>query len=640
MPSTLTKNGDFLEVKLEGRWAEVQDDKEKVKAIPGRRWNPENKTWVLPAEPEIADRILRTVRPDASDELVAWVRESMVSAEANLTTPLPDDAELAIPWAARRMPWQPEVVNDETVVGLLDYQRAAVDAMAKSGRMLLADDMGLGKTLQAISAVEEFSLRNGQADGPRLIIAPASVLGSWERELKRWLDNPNVVIVNASNAQKRHDQLIAGIKSNAWVVVNWEQLRVKKITERTKNGGRKTHIVMKEPLFQYPQSYEWDLPLTDWTPAHFAKAEREFKGQPGWFAVVADEIHRAKNRTSQQTKGLHRITGQCMFGLTGTPILNSPDELWSLMRWLWPGEYHERGEKHAPGAMAYWTFYLTYVDFWEDHFGRKVVKGVLNPDALRFALKGKVIRRLAPAGGRKRIYERVELTPKQKKFYEEAEKSMWLAISKDATAGNKDAIELIEKAAAGASVVELMKIPNGAARFIRLQQILENPAIIGGPDESGAMDDFEQKFADSRPNQWIVFCNYKESANLLVERLRKKYGAVAEAYTGDVSAADRTDIEDRYQRGEIDVIVGTIKAMYQGITLTSGHLQYWLSRDVVPANNEQGEARQDRLGQQHMVMVYIGQAPNTVATDNVNVINKLKEGLVKTVLPQNEIEEA
>ena len=98
MPSTLTKNGDFLEVKLEGRWAEVQDDKEKVKAIPGRRWNPENKTWVLPAEPEIADRILRTVRPDASDELVAWVRESMVSAEANLTTPLPDDAELAIPW--------------------------------------------------------------------------------------------------------------------------------------------------------------------------------------------------------------------------------------------------------------------------------------------------------------------------------------------------------------------------------------------------------------------------------------------------------------------------------------------------------------------------------------------------------------
>ena len=199
------------------------------------------------------------------------------------------------------------------------------------------------------------------------------------------------------------------------------------------------------------------------------------------------------------------------------------------------------------------------------------------------------------------------------------------------------AIKLATAAIGGASATELMRIPNGAARFVRLQQILENCAVIGGPDESASMDDFEQKYQDSRPEPWIVFVKYKLSCELLANRLRKKYGARVSIYNGDVSSQDRTEIEDSFQRGEIDVVVGTIDAMYQGITLTNGHLQQWLSRDVVPAKNEQGESRQDRLGQQQRVNVYIPQAPGTVATGTVHTLNTLKEGIVKTVIPMDEI---
>jgi L-rhamnose isomerase len=68
-------------------------------------------------------------------------------------------------------------------------------------------------------------------------------------------------------------------------------------------------------------------------------------------------------------------------------------------------------------------------------------------------------------------------------------------------------------------------------------------------------------------------------------------------------------------------------------------LQYWLTRSFVPAENEQGESREDRLGQQELVRVYIPQAVNTVVTDKVAPINRLKEGIVSTVIPKDKIEE-
>lgn len=648
MPTTVTKVDDLLEIQITGRWSEIEEARDKVKGIPGRRWDGDRKLWLLPADPAVADRLLKTIRPEASEELMQWLRESMTHYEESLTSPLPDDAaNLQIPWAYSRMPHQPASVNDTQFTGAEPWQRAAIDLMAREGRALLCDDMGLGKTFEAISAVEEWSLRNGLADGPRLVTAPNSVLGGWVRELTRWLDEPPIQLVDAKKPEDRHKQIMQGIKDDAWIIVNWEQLRTKMLEHQTRNGGRIKMSVMKEPLFQYPQAVEeyGDVSLDEWDVPMWRKAQRDFGKTPGWLAAVADEIHRAKNKDSQQTRGLHRVQAQVMYGLTGTPIMNSPDELWALLAWLWPDEYHKDGATHAPGAVAYWPFYMQYVDFWEDHRGRKVVTGVKNPDALRFAIKDKVIRRTSAIlglKGRKRIYYDVPLTTKQQKLYDEAEKAMWLAVEQEVVEGNKAAIEFARKAAEGGSAVDLMKIPNGAARFVRLQQIIENAALLGGPDESGVMDDFEQKYEDSGQQQWVVWCKYKASCEILAERLRKKFGLEADEvaiYNGDVPAHQRTEIEDAYQRGEVKVVIGTIAAMYQGITLTAGHMQHWLSREVVPAVNEQGEARQDRMGQQELVLVYIPQAPDTVATDRVHVINRLKESIVKAVVPQDTIEE-
>jgi SNF2 family DNA or RNA helicase len=184
----------------------------------------------------------------------------------------------------------------------------------------------------------------------------------------------------------------------------------------------------------------------------------------------------------------------------------------------------------------------------------------------------------------------------------------------------------------------MLKIPNGAARFVRLEQILETPALLGGPDDSAILDDLEERVSDSVPEPWVVFTKFKETTYIIKRRLENQGLRVA-VYNGDVSVPDRVRIEDEFQRGEIDVIVGTIQAMYQGITLTRGNLQYWVSRSVVPDINEQGEAREDRLGQQQLVRVYIPQPPATVSADKVEVINRRKERTVRAILPKDDIEE-
>jgi SNF2 family DNA or RNA helicase len=583
--------------------------------VPGRRFDWDRKIWTVPATPAITERILKTIRPEADDSLHEWVRQERTQETDELTTPLPEDAELLVPWATERCEWQPEWVNEEKFEGLFAWQRSAVDKLAEIQRAILADDMGLGKTLQAISAINEWALRNKTTldSAPKLIVAPSSVKGSWERELKRWLPPAEkVYIINGTTPKARHNQLVSAIEENAWVIVNWEQLRIKKEKKKLRNGGTKTVTVMKEPLFEE-------------TP---------------WLAVVADEVHRAKNRKSQQTQGLWRVQGKLMFGLSGTPLMNSPDELWSILRWLWPDEYNSNGTAKHP-KIAFWAFYTDFVEYWEDTYGRRVVTGVKNPDALRFALREKLIRRTAALlglKGKKRIRYPVALNPKQQKLYNAAVKEMWVSVEKAMEEGDESAKKFAQAVLDGAEVATLYRIPNGAARMVRLQQIIESPAVLGGEDDSALMDDFIEKFEDSRPAQWVVGTKFKPSCAILANRLRK-LGAEVALYTGDVDPKERTHIEDDFQKGNIDVIVGTLDALREGITLTSAHLMYQLTRDFVPDKNEQFESRCNRLGQQELVRVYIPLAEKTVATGKVEPINRTKERIVKTILPKDEIQE-
>lgn len=437
------------------------------------------------------------------------------------------------------------------------------------------------------------------ANAPKLIVCPNSVKGTWRREIKRWLGEDSV-IPSGSSSSARKRQIEKGAQEGAWIIVNYEQLRVTKIKRKTRTGGTKTETVMKEPLFASTK----------------------------WLAVIADECHRAKNRKASQTQGLFRVQAPIMLGMSGTPLMNTPDELWALLHWLFPKEY-----------TSYWRFYEQYVDYIEGYFG-KVITGVKNPDALRFELNKRLYRRtknqVLDLPEKTRVRIPIELDAKARKMYSEAEKGLWLEIEKAVTEGDASATRFATEAASGKNIYT---IPNGAARTVRLRQILSTPALLGGDDYSNKMDALVENVIDNQHKQHVIFSEFVQSCIILAERLRAK-GLIAETYTGQTEEHVRTELEDKFQRGEIDVLVGTIGAMREGITLTAADTQHWLERAWVPGWNEQGEDRNHRIGQKNAVTIYIYEAENTVDDGKIAPTNRLKERIVKTVLPKDEIKEA
>lgn len=573
MPAVLKRDDDLLKLSIGGMpGPEFRDCLAKVKSIAGKRWDPEEKVWVFPADIDVAIKIVQMIQPQLQADVQAWVKDSQARIAGDLVTRIGSDAEIKYRFA-------------DTLYG---YQRAGVKFLSENPHSILADDMGLGKTVQALATLEEYAT-NHAVSGPSLIVCPNSMKGTWAREIERWAYGAEYVVVDGKDPKKRLAQLEQPAE---FYITNWEKLRVKGM----------------ESL-----------------------AKRE------WLGVVADEAHRAKNRKSQQTKALLKIKAPVQLALTGTPIMNSPDELWAILRWLYPEQY-----------TSYWTFYYQYVDDYEVTMGdrrTRVVTGVKNPDALRFELADKLVRRTKrdELDLPDKIYKpiEVELKPEQQKLYNEVESQLVVEIKQaiDAAEDPETAAKLRGLAREAIEAEDpkkleqlMLTIPNAAARVTRLRQIASSPALLGGEDISAKYDAVEDLISDNPGQQYVVFCWFKEAAELIAARCRRKLKLRAEAMNGDVSAADRDDMVRRFQDSNLDVLVCTISTGGTGLTLTAAETAIFVERDWTPANNMQAEDRLHRIGQENTVTIVNIEAAGTVDTGRVGPKNRLKELIISQVL--------
>lgn len=146
----------------------------------------------------------------------------------------------------------------------------------------LADDMGLGKTIQVISLL--LLEKESGAKQPNLLIAPASLLGNWESELKKFAPSLRVKILHRSQSSK------------------------------------------EDILSFYKRCNSVDLIITT-----YALAKRiEWLKSHKWNCLIVDEAQAIKNPGAQQTKAIKSIDSRIRVAMTGTPIENNLTDLWSL----------------------------------------------------------------------------------------------------------------------------------------------------------------------------------------------------------------------------------------------------------------------------------------------------------------------
>ncbi len=255
-----------------------------------------------PLEP--FDRIDAALAEAFEDERVQAMASigGVMSVVSLLTRPdylgQPDDAESTIQNQSQTVPplavrlWRilaspPAGLPDTRLAWpgeFMPFQKEGIAALLGNNQLLLADDMGLGKTVQAIAAMR---ILHSQGEvHSSLVVAPASLLKQWRRELDKWAPELSAIIVDGS-ANDRSWKWPA--KTNV-KLVSYDTLR---------------------------SDFEANAPV----------------GRERWGVVVADEAQRIKNRndTSAALKGLQRTRS---WALTGTPIENHEEELASILEFV------------------------------------------------------------------------------------------------------------------------------------------------------------------------------------------------------------------------------------------------------------------------------------------------------------------
>uniref|UniRef100_A0A452H4C1 Uncharacterized protein n=1 Tax=Gopherus agassizii TaxID=38772 RepID=A0A452H4C1_9SAUR len=167
---------------------------------------------------------------------------------------------------------------------------------------ILADEMGLGKTIQSITFLSEIFLMD--IHGPFLIIAPLSTITNWEREFRTWTEM-NAIVYHGSQISRQMIQQYEMVYRDA--------------QGNPLPGIFKFHVVITT----------FEMILADCP---------ELK-KIQWRCVVIDEAHRLKNRNCKLLEGLKLMALEHKVLLTGTPLQNSVEELFSLLNFLEPQQF-------------------------------------------------------------------------------------------------------------------------------------------------------------------------------------------------------------------------------------------------------------------------------------------------------------
>lgn len=433
---------------------------------------------------------------------------------------------------------------------LKEYQIIDVQKMTTVGNILNRNPMGLGKTVEAIISMKELRAESV------LIVLPKIVGPQWRDQISIWWpERSKDVILYQNNSTK--------IPKGSIVLINYERL----LNEATLNKLR---------------MFRWDV-------------------------LCADEAHRIKNPKGQRTVALKSIPAKYRFALTGTPILNKPDDLWSILHFL---DWRYSG-------ISYWNFVNYFCEIKEDFWGRKPVG--LTPIPARVEVLRRLLDRISVynsidvAQGKTRNVVKLEMSPKQRKLY-------------------KDMRDLVLD-----ELPENAHIANGAVLTTRVIQATSWPGLfIEG--EAGPKFEWIQYMCEDYPERkLVVFTRFEKTAKGLGEYLLKK-GIISVQLTGAIPDKQREINKQRFiENNKVQVLIGTIGAMGQG---TDGLQKVcnnciFIDRDWSPEIMEQCEDRLHRYGQKYPVFSYIleciGSFDQHVGRINQHKADDIREALKNEV---------
>lgn len=445
---------------------------------------------------------------------------------------------------------------------LLDFQRSGVAFLVKGRRVLLADPPGTGKTAQLIRTLQVLQ-ELGEDPFPALVVCPNSLkLSTWARELTTWAPEITTQVVDG-NATQRRKQLATGAQV---MIINWEAVRL-----HSRLAGYGT------------------IALTE------KEKEPKELNQLGFRTVICDEAHKAKDPTAAQTRAVWAVLHDAEFRYlaSGTPVANNIGDLWSLM--------HGIEETWFPAKTKYLDY---FAETSLNSFGGFEVHGI-RPDHREsfFKIIDPLMRRIPKEAALPHLppvlpvqVRHTTMSVKQKKAYDEMERDMIAQLN------------------------DLLVAPNPLSQLIRLSQFAAAHAEVAEDGQmrlalpSSKVDDLVdllEEMGDDEP--LVVAAVSRQLIELAAERLKKlkiSFGLI----TGAQSQYERDQAVQQFQNGQIRVVMLTLGAGAEGITLTRARHMLFMQESYSEVQNAQARDRVHRIGsERHDAIRIIKQiTPGTV----------------------------
>ena len=322
--------------------------------------------------------------------------------------------------------------------------------------------------------------------------------------------------------------------------------------------------------------------------------------------MAVDESTTIKNRDAKRTKAAIKVGKLARYKriLTGTPITQSPLDLYSQVQFLDP---------HLLGFTSFYSFRARFADMIKITAGNRAftkINGYKNLDELQELMKPWSSRRtkLECLDLPEKIYQtyEVELTDDQKRHYK---------TLKD------EAIAVLQGRVVTAPIV--------LTKLLRLHQLIcghltaDDGQIIPVPSNriAALMD-----ILDETQGKVIIWANYVADIKLIVEKLRQDYSDESVvAYYGAVNSEDRQEAVRAFQEdSHCRFFVGNTATGGKGITLTAANTVVYYSNDYNLENREQSEDRAHRIGQTRSVNYVDFICPDTVDEKIVSALRQKK----------------
>ncbi len=395
----------------------------------------------------------------------------------------------------------------------------------------LADDMGLGKTIQFLALLAR-DIECGQLHQPVLLVCPTTVVANWVREAATFVPQLKTY-AHHGPTRLRGDAFLGHVAGQHLVLTSYALL----------------------------------------------PRDAELFEQVSWGGVVLDEAHNIKNPATKQAQVARKLRGGYRVSLTGTPLENRLQDLWSIMHFLNPG-------------------YLGSSESFQREYAGPIERGMADgaADRLRALTRPFILRRLKTD---QTIIQ--DLPPKlEMKEYcglTKEQAALYRAVVQESLRQINETQGIQRRGVILATLTKLKQVCNHPRHLLGDQS-----ALMGRSGKLNRLTEMLEQ-ALSEDDRVLIFTQYAEMGDLLSQHLTATFGETLYLY-GGTPAPKRAEMIARFQNGGPRLFVLSLKAGGAGINLTRANRVFHYDRWWNPAVENQATDRAFRIGQTQTVQVH------------------------------------